>query len=95
MLEKVNTEESQDPKCDLMWYGRLPLRKGPSHPLKFLTERIHPGQLVESHLLKSHFTGYPHEILCLMSSDLISIKLLHFSSLPAIQALEEVAKCKC
>lgn len=41
------------------------LRRGPPHPLKFLTERIHPGQLVESNLSKSHFTGYPHENLCL------------------------------
>lgn len=40
------------------------LRRGPPHPLKFLTERIHPGQLVESNLSKSHFTGYPHENLC-------------------------------
>lgn len=56
------------------------LRKGPHHPLKFLTERIH--------LRQSHFTGYPHEILYLTSSDLISLKLLHFWSLPQTQALE-------
>lgn len=70
------------------------LRRGPPHPLKFLMERIHPGQLVESHLSQSHFTEYPCENLCLTSSDLISLKLLHFWSSPQIQALEEVTKCK-
>lgn len=62
------------------------LRRGPHHPPKFLTERIHPRQ--------SHFTGYSHEMLYLMSSDLISLQLLHFWSLPQMQALEKITKRK-
>jgi len=43
------------------------LRKGPLHPLKFLNKRVHPEQLVEPHLLKSHFREYQHEVLSLKS----------------------------
>lgn len=94
MLEKADTEESQDLKCALMCCRRLLHWEGDRliHWNSWRKGFIWAADWISPFEVPLH--RIPTWNSCLTSSDLISLKLLRFWSLPQIQALEEVAKCK-